>query len=201
MKLDRSNFYIVLELISNFFLLNLLWLIMCLPVITIFPSTAAMFGVVREWVLKKDSSVFTSFFRCFKENFKQSFFLGILLSMVIGLLYANFTLISQLSATGKTLLISILFLTVILATFSSVYLFPVMVHYQLNWIGILKNSFLLSISYLPFTLLLLGIFMLMIAAFLWQPVTFFLLFSVGAYFIFFICNKAFLKIEQVKITQ
>jgi hypothetical protein len=41
----------------------------------------------------------------------------------------------------------------------------------------------------------------MIAAFLWQPVTFLLLFSVGAYLIFFICNKAFLKIEQVKITQ
>ncbi|MFS0636799.1 DUF624 domain-containing protein [Mesobacillus foraminis] len=201
MKLDRSNFYIVLELISNFFLLNLLWLIMCLPVVTIFPSTAAMFGVVREWVLKKDSSVFTSYFRCFKENFKQSFLLGILLSIVLGLLYANFTLISHLTANGKMLLISVLFLTGILATFSTLFLFPVMVHYQLNWIGILKNSFLLSIIYLPFTLLVLGIFILMIAAFLWQPVTFLLLFSVGAYFIFFICNKAFLKIEQVKITQ
>ncbi len=33
---------------ANFFLLNLLWLLACAPVVTIFPSTAAMFGVVRD---------------------------------------------------------------------------------------------------------------------------------------------------------
>jgi len=71
MNFMNSKVYSTFEVVCNLFLLNLLWLLMCLPVVTIFPATAAMFGVVRQSVLYKDSSIFTSFFRYFKENFKD----------------------------------------------------------------------------------------------------------------------------------
>jgi hypothetical protein len=77
LRLIDGKFYTILLFISNFFLLNLLWLVMCLPIITIFPATAAMYGVVRQWIIHKDPSIFRPFFHYFKENFKQSILIEI----------------------------------------------------------------------------------------------------------------------------
>ncbi|WP_160724424.1 YesL family protein [Bacillus sp. USDA818B3_A] len=200
MKLVKNNFYIALEIFSNFLLLNLIWFMMCLPIVTIFPATAALFGVVRQWVLKEDSSVFRSFFKYFKDNFKQSFLLGLLWTIFAGLLYMNFTIISQLGSIEKMFLIPFLFLGGVLLILLSVFLFPVMVHYQLNWIHILKNSLILAMSYLPFTLMGIVALLLMGAAFIWQPITFLFIFSIGAYFIFFISNMIFKKAEQIRFS-
>ncbi|WP_374932975.1 DUF624 domain-containing protein [Neobacillus driksii] len=66
MNIMNSKVYLALELFANFFLLNLLWILMCLPVVTVFPATASMFRVVREWHLYKDSSFLRYFFLNFK---------------------------------------------------------------------------------------------------------------------------------------
>jgi hypothetical protein len=38
-----------LEVVGNYCLLNLLWIVFSLPVITVFPATVAMFGIMKEW--------------------------------------------------------------------------------------------------------------------------------------------------------
>ncbi|MEK1830300.1 YesL family protein [Priestia megaterium] len=38
----------------DFILLNILWILACVPIFTVFPATAAMFGVVRRKVLEKE---------------------------------------------------------------------------------------------------------------------------------------------------
>ncbi|MCP3764821.1 DUF624 domain-containing protein [Domibacillus sp. A3M-37] len=190
----KSNFFTAVEVLSNFFLLNLLWLFMCLPIVTIFPATAAMFGVVREWILKKDTGIYQTFFRCFKENFRQSFLLGLIWIIFLGLLYMNFITITQLDSTGKMILIPMVVLVGILLLLVSVFIFPVMVHFQLHWNMILKNSLILSMSHLPAAFLAILILILMGAMFIWLPATLLFLFSVGTYCIFFICNQVFQKI-------
>ena len=54
MNILDTRVYRWLETATDFFLLNLMWLVACLPAVTIFPSTAAMFGVVRDWVRRKE---------------------------------------------------------------------------------------------------------------------------------------------------
>jgi uncharacterized membrane protein YesL len=67
----------LLGVFINLLLLNLLWLLARLPVLTIYPATAAMFGVVRVWVRRGDPSIFRPFFSSFKRIFKQSFWVGV----------------------------------------------------------------------------------------------------------------------------
>src|SRR5207248_1417587 len=85
-----GKLYRTMEFIMNAFILNLLWLVVCLPILTIFPATTALFAVVREWQKQKDIQVFSAFFRHFKVNFKQSFFLGILWLAFTFLLIGDF---------------------------------------------------------------------------------------------------------------
>jgi uncharacterized membrane protein YesL len=78
MNISESWLYRAVELVTNFLWLNLLWLVACLPIFTIFPATAAMFAVVREWVKKREPGITRAFFSFFKADFKQSFWIGIL---------------------------------------------------------------------------------------------------------------------------
>ena len=47
MSILDSRVYRWSEVAADFFLLNLMWLLACLPVVTAPPATAAMFAVVR----------------------------------------------------------------------------------------------------------------------------------------------------------
>jgi uncharacterized membrane protein YesL len=95
--------YRFLEVLTNLLLLNLLWLLMCLPVLTVFPATAAMFGVVREWVQKREPSVIRAFFSSFKANFKQSFWIGIVWTLLGGFLMVSFGVAYQMPSGLKFL--------------------------------------------------------------------------------------------------
>jgi len=194
MKFLNSGFYQTINTISNFFLLSLLWLLMCLPVLTIFPATAGMFAVVREWLTKKNTHLFSLFFRYFKENFKQSLFLSFIWALCLVILIVDFMFTKQLPPTMKLLFLMILFIAGTLFTFTSIFLFPVMVQYNSNVTRLIKASFLLSIGNFPLTLLCMVILGLIISAAFFYPISIFLSISVGAYTIYAICNRAFHKV-------
>jgi uncharacterized membrane protein YesL len=187
-----------LDKICEFLLLNFLWVLFCLPVFTIFPATAAMFGVVRSWLKKEEPGLTKMFLTLFKENFKQSFILGIVWTL-IGLFF-SFSLMIEFHMNGsiKLFLQPALIIICLIYFGTSIFLFPIMVNYQLNWIGIIKNSFLFSISQ-PlasfFSILLLAC--LAIAVF-FIPVSFLALSSIVSYMIYHLCNRAFKKVEIKK---
>ncbi|WP_420491978.1 DUF624 domain-containing protein, partial [Neobacillus drentensis] len=45
MNILDSRFYAVVDRLSNLFILNLFWIISCLPIVTIAPATSAMYSV------------------------------------------------------------------------------------------------------------------------------------------------------------
>lgn len=67
-----SPFMRFMALVANLILLNLLWLITSLPLITAGASTTAMYFVVLQYVNKQDDALLKPYFRAFKENFKQA---------------------------------------------------------------------------------------------------------------------------------
>jgi uncharacterized membrane protein YesL len=198
MSFINGNSYRVLEVISNFFLLNVIWLLMCVPIITIFPATAAMFGVVRQWVLKNDASVFSTFFRYFKENFKQGLFIGIGWLLFAGLMVVNFTFTNQLDSGLRNILLPVFFVMTLFLLFTTIYLFPVMVQYKTSSFNIIKNAFLFSISHLLLTLVLILIVAALSALTLVFRPSLLFIFSIGAYIIYSLCSRAFHKVEQLK---
>lgn len=192
-----GGLYRFLEKFTNFFLLNLLWFLMCLPIITIFPATAAMFGVVRQWIHKKDDGVFRNFFTQFKLNFKQSFFIGILWFILALLFYFNFNISMQMTGFIRVFIVSSLLFVSLFFTMTSIYLFPVMVHYEVKWVNVIKNSMLFSVSQLWITILC-GL-ILLLASFISYiiPITFIIVWSIAAYLVYALCDRTFKKVESL----
>lgn len=85
MQLDNPviNF---LNKMTDLILLNLLFLVCCIPVVTIGPAITAMYYVNLRSIRYGDGYVVRTFFRAFRESFKQSFTAG-LMTMAVGILF------------------------------------------------------------------------------------------------------------------
>jgi uncharacterized membrane protein YesL len=197
MNILDSKLYRWLEVFANFLLLNLLWLLACIPVLTIYPATAAMFAVVRDWVRKKDVGDIQAFFLRFRENFKQSFVIGIVWTLSGIALVLDFYLVNQLPSGLRTILYLVLSLMLLLYTFTSVYLFPVMVHFDTTWPVVLKNSLLLGIGRLLTTVQCLLVIVTMISVSVFAPFTLLISGSTTAYIVYRLCDREFRRVEAI----
>src|SRR5690625_4317577 len=186
MDILNSPLYKVLDRITNLFFLNVLWLLSSLPLITIFPATAAMFGVFKDWTKGKEGKLFGSYLRHFKNNFKHSFVYGILWFLIIAIFYIDLRIISDFE-TYNFILMSLLFLLLILVAFNTVYFVPISIHFKLTLFGKIKNAFLFSIMFFPTTILciLIGVVAFLITIF--NSYFMFILFITTSYSIIIIC--------------
>jgi len=195
MSILDTRVYRWLEVATDFFLLNLMWLAACLPIVTIFPSTAAMFGVVRDWVRKKEGGLARMFITRFRENFAQSLLVGTLWTVFGVALFLDFLVVNQFSFGVEIALRAALVLVSSLYVLGSVFLFPVMVHYDTDWKAVIKNALLLSIGRLPTTVVCLVFLVAIVALTVFAPLLVIITGSPTAYVVYRLCDREFRKID------
>lgn len=192
-----ARIYRVLEVFTDLVYLNLLWMVACLPVVTIAPATAAMFGVVRGWMRGKDTPIAREFSSLFRENFGRSLAVGLVWSGLGVFLAVDFLLVGQMESLRRPLYVVFLALALLYVS-TTVYLFPVVVNYEQDWKGVIKTSLLFSIAR-PLTtlqcLLTVAVAVFVVAS-LW--ISIFVAASVTAYAVYFLCDRAFESVESSK---
>lgn len=90
-KFDLTNSVVEgTEWISRLAMVNLIWLLFSIPVITFIPATDALFQIMNDWSNGElHKPIFHTFFYYFKQNFWSSFKLGLLFCLVVGILYVD----------------------------------------------------------------------------------------------------------------
>ncbi|MGM0777941.1 MAG: YesL family protein [Bacillota bacterium] len=189
MKVQYGRFFTVAERFSNLFFLNMLWLAACLPIFTILPSTAAMFGVYRDWATKEETSIFRPFLKKFKENFRQSIVLQIAWTTFSLIVYFNFSILNHLDGILRTTILTMIITVAFFLLTTTIYMLTVMVHYDFSLRELWKNSFLVALTSLPTTFM--SIMILLAAGILtyMYPVLFVMIFSVTAFIVFSLCFR------------
>ncbi|NHC40527.1 DUF624 domain-containing protein [Bacillus sp. MM2020_1] len=197
----NNRLYTTLNTIVDLFLLNLLWVMTMLPLITFFPATVAMFGVVRKRILQKETEgIVKSFFKIFKENFKQSFILSIFWSVLALFLFLDYRLIQPGDSVVQLLLYIVLIIGILLFSSISIYLFPIIVHFELSWKHVIRNAFLFSLMNPVLTILLLIIVGAGTALFYFYPATIFIIGSLAVYAVYYLCQLWFNQLLYMKGT-
>jgi uncharacterized membrane protein YesL len=180
--------------IYRFSYLNLLFLVSCLPIITIFPAVAALFGVVRQWVKKNDPPVFTTYKLLFVENFKQSMIIGPVVTGLYLLIFADFYLISRMQIGMKDLLFICLVIISFFLFISVLYISPLMVNGYYSSKQLVKNAFQLAIFKPLITLVnLLTIIGLIFISLRFSFFLLFFFFSVSAFITYWFSEKKFIQ--------
>src|SRR5699024_8645423 len=121
----------------------------CLPIITIFPATTAMFAVIRDWKSEKKDSVIKNFLRAFRVHFKQSFLIGLAWIMMAILLIADFMFTNQLQNTMKYPLFFLFFFITLVFLLSTVTIFPILVRFKGKALELVVYTCKVSIKFLP----------------------------------------------------
>ena len=195
MNFQDGRVYRILERFLDLVVLNLCWLIACLPVVTVWPATTALFAVVREWALGREPRVIGSFLRFFKANFTQSLCVGVLWSPFGLLLLFNLNLAAQSSPPWQLLLFFCFSTLGGVYLVASVYLFPVMSNYRVSFVQVIKNSIIFGVGQLPIAVLCLLLVGAVVALVVIFPPTLLLAGSSTAYVVYRLCDRAFRKIE------
>lgn len=76
---QNNRIYRILDVLGKLILCSILWVLCSLPVLTIGAATSALYYSVVKAIRRDQASIVRSFFRGFRENFRQSTIVHILL--------------------------------------------------------------------------------------------------------------------------
>lgn len=142
--------------VTDLILLNIVYLLTCLPIFTIGAATTALYTMCFRLMREEYSGLIRSYFRAFKDNFKQATVIwGVLLVAVIPALYYLSQLLTLEGMLRYASFVFVLIAAVGLMTAS--YVFPWISQFENGTVQALKNALILSISHLPRTLCILAI--------------------------------------------
>ncbi len=128
---------------------NMLFILFCLPVVTIGPAIAGMTKVARNYSQERNAFVWSDFWSTFKKCFKQSFIMGLIDLVFIVAVSAGFRVYPYLAEQNSAMYIMlVLFISCSLLFFMMhFYIYLMIVSTNLSLMQILKNSlFLVSLG-------------------------------------------------------
>ena len=178
--------------------LNLVFLLCCLPIITIGASCTALHTIAMKIAAGYEPPILKSFFMAFKSNWKQATVTWFLLLAAGGFLYVDSLIAAQLGTGGLPMKLLLGFLS-ILYLFVLLYIFQIQGRYRNTIRKNLQNALLMAIRQLPKTILLAATVILPVLVSLYGPVSVFLIcivcfLVVGCSLIACIQDKIILKI-------
>lgn len=162
---DMDNkFFTFMGRVADLFILNVLFVICCIPIITIGASFTALFYVAMKMVRNEESYIIRDFFKSFKQNFKQATIINLIMLVVLFVLGLDLNIVKNMGGSLSRPLTVVFLAFAILYVFVFLYIYPVLAKFYNTTKNTFINAFLMSIRHLPFTIIMLIITALPIAA-------------------------------------
>lgn len=136
--------------------LGILWITFCIPMFTVGAATSAMYYTVHKAIKQDRGYVAASFFQAFKENFKISTILWIIIIIAETIFFTDYWILSQLENVGKTVgnFYPVFVVLMGIVVLYSIWIFISVARFE-NTVGhFLKNSFILMIRHLGTTIMI-----------------------------------------------
>lgn len=162
--MSNSPVIAFLNKMTDLILLNILWLICCLPVVTVGAATVAMYYVNITSIRCGDGYVIRRFFQSFRKNFRQATLVWIAV-IVCGVIFAADMLFWYQMGTnlGKMMFIVSAVIAFMLLIWV-LWLFPVIAKLEGSIYTLAKNAVAFALGYLPYTAIILVITVIAIYA-------------------------------------
>ncbi len=150
-----SKFFEVLERTANIVVLNFLIIIFSIPIITIGPTLSASYSVALKMANGEDPKVFSEFIKRFKQDFKISTVVWMLLILLGIVLSVDFYFSNMISNKTISDMFRFIFtIASVILMFIFTYVFALISKFDNTVKNTLKNSILISIQNLPYTIIM-----------------------------------------------
>lgn len=189
---------------ADLMILNILFLVSCIPVITIGAATAALYDVAAR-LSKDEALIWRHYWQAFHSNFKKATLIWLILLFVGGIVYGSAVLYWSYELPNKDLCLILLSIVAIVWLFAFSWVFPLQARFENTVKNTLVNSLLCSLSYFPRTLVMAilnavpaVVFLLLPGVFLYCIFVFLIIwFSLSAYLSTLLLRKTMKQLEEL----
>ncbi len=162
-------FFKSIDTLSDMAILSILWILGCLPILTIGASTTALLYVAGKKVGGKKPKIVADFIKSYKENFVQS----LLITLILGIMWFSSTIYFMMGGSslkeGFNLSLIIMILVAFEVMMISIYMCALLAKYELNTFTIIRNSFLFTHAYFLESIKAFGVIVSMLFCLLMVP--------------------------------
>lgn len=166
-----SKFSVFMSRIFDLMVLNIVFIIMCIPFFTIGANITAVYYVTLKMAKNEESYIWKAYWKSFRENFVQATIIW-LITLAIGLvLGADFRLMKFMSTNPNivTVLRYIFMILLVFFLFYYIFVFPVLSKFYNTIKRTIINALMMSIRHLPQTLLMIAVSAAPVLVFLFVP--------------------------------
>ena len=96
-----SKFSQIMGRVFDLMMLNIIFLIMCIPIVTIGANFTAMYYVTLKMIKNEETYIFRTYWKSFRENFKQATAIWLILLAVLIVLILDLLLVMRMPKPTK----------------------------------------------------------------------------------------------------
>lgn len=171
----ENTLYVWANRLINCVMVSILWLLCCIPVITIGASTAALYNTVHRSVLQEQESVWECFTKTFRQRFKKCTKYWLIMLLLLVFFFVDWCATYVAKRVGNPLggmnILCVIAMALILLW--SIFLFCYLARFPKDKGHILKNSFFMMVGYLPQAVLIAAVTAVLVVLVMWQAVCLF----------------------------
>lgn len=163
-ELNRSDNPILywLSKIGDFCALSLLWLLLCLPVVTFIPASIALYDSIAHCLYGTEEGPVRRFFLTLKRELLRGILLSLLWLAIGGALAYGYSILAQMGQLDPMMsaYCAVYVFTMVVPLGILAWLIPVESRFEHSFFGLFRAAAVYAISHLPTTVLLVVILLL-----------------------------------------
>lgn len=130
----------------NLITVNLLFILACIPIITIGPAIAGLTKILRNYAREEHAFIWADFWETFKSNFLKAMLIGIIDFVVSFIIIFDLYMYIALNASPilRIVALALMFITATIFIFMNYYIFPMLITFRLTFKQLIKNAFIFA---------------------------------------------------------
>lgn len=164
-----APFWQFMSTLARFTVLNVLFVISCVPVVTIGPAIAALYSTVFAYVDHDDVSLHQEYLRRFKREFVKGFLSSLMFMALAALIIFGFVFWNQVQSDVAYAGLVVLIVATAFVVLSFEYYYPLQARFENTFARTWKNSLILPWAAFAHTLIVIVIDVSFLAIFFFVP--------------------------------
>ena len=150
-----SGFFRALSRVADLMILNIVFIVCCVPIVTIGPALTAMHYVTLKMAENEEGYIVRGFFKSFRQNLRQATIIWVIL-LLLGCLLATDLVILK-NATGMVFTVMRVFImgSFVVFLMELLYVFPTLAKFDNSVRATMKNALFMAILDFPRTVFML----------------------------------------------
>lgn len=189
-----SGFSKFMNRVADLFILNILWIFCSIPIITIGAATTALYSVNLKFINSEEGNLIKTFFKSFKENFKKSTIIWLLILALSIILGVNLVFWLKCGLSLSYFALPFIFFSLFIFLLVIPYIFIILTKTKCSILNIFKYCFIISLKNLPYSVLIVLFGASVLFATFYFPIVFLFMLLLGVSLHSYMVSRIFLII-------